>query len=151
MKLETIEQATLALTEAWNSDLGGEEIMFIPDRDTGVITVYSDCSDTFMWGCSDIEPVDTPEWLVRRIELENLRLDNMDVLRKVPKDFVGYSRNDYLRVAGDLWACLKRNMRPQPPIQNMYSFQKFCELAEVDISQLDPNPFEKKPEATADV
>lgn len=145
MIFDTIETATEALTKLWNADLDyNDEIFLIPSKEhNGKIQLFFRCDDTFAWGMSDLEPAMTVEAIDRYIELEKLVADNYELLNTVPEWFRGYSRNIPLRVASDLWACERRGMRPQPPIQQMYAFQKLCELAGVDIKKFANNPFEK--------
>lgn len=86
-------------------------------NDGRTIVLYMNCSDVFAWGCADAEDVSSEE------ELKQL----YDLCVKYP------------RYGGSIWACLKRNEKPQSPIEKK---MKDCNEWPKELDSLPENKYD---------
>jgi len=92
----TNDEATMAVIRFLVShDMGPHQFYF---NENGRIAVHENCNDLFAWACADSEEItvsDIPEY--------QKAIDECMAV-----NHIGY--------AGELWACRKRGMKPQPPV-----------------------------------
>lgn len=75
-----------------------ESLWWNVDKETNEIDFYFDCSDVFLWGCSDAEAIE-PE--------------DIEDIRKAMADLKAIREYNGCRLADLLWISRKRKLRPQ--------------------------------------
>jgi hypothetical protein len=86
--------------------------------DIGAVVMTIDCSDVFVWGCSDCDILESEE------DLELL----YNMYKKDPKH------------GSDVFCCIKRKLMPQPPVERKIREAGIWNLDEYDLQQ---NPSKK--------